>query len=457
MIATASSPTATPTPLWLVDGTRLVFNLHPGQTKAWDSDRRFVLMLAGTQSGKTSFSPLWLWREMVRKGPGDYLVVTSNFPLLDMKLLPAFRDLFENTLHIGHYHTTGTGLRLLDITPQGAARLWPDNPDRDKPARIIFGSATNPEQLESATALAAVLDEAGQKQFTQDSWFAILRRLSLAQGRVLLPTTPYNLGWLKVQVYDRWKAGDKNYDVVQFDSTVNPAFPREEYERARDTMPAWKFDLFYRGIFAKPAHLIYADYTDSYRSLGGSMVADFPVPPEWPRHVGIDFGPVNTAVVVLARDPMTSILYAVWEYHQSGRTVSQHVQALLAHLHGAEVVSWYGGAKSEEQSRIDWQMAGVPVLEPDVSDVESQIDKCVSQFKAKTLYVFESLMGMRSQLGSYSRKLDAAGEATDEIEDKASYHFLDAFRYGVHGVRHSRHYGPGGVRPVQSRSFMRMV
>jgi len=25
--------------------------LHPGQAKAWDSDKRFVFMLAGTQGG----------------------------------------------------------------------------------------------------------------------------------------------------------------------------------------------------------------------------------------------------------------------------------------------------------------------------------------------------------------------------------------------------------------------
>lgn len=36
-------------------GLRL--NLHPGQVRAWRSTRRFVIVLAGTQSGKTSFFP----------------------------------------------------------------------------------------------------------------------------------------------------------------------------------------------------------------------------------------------------------------------------------------------------------------------------------------------------------------------------------------------------------------
>lgn len=33
-------------------------NFHPGQERAWRSTRRFVVVLAGTQGGKTSFFPI---------------------------------------------------------------------------------------------------------------------------------------------------------------------------------------------------------------------------------------------------------------------------------------------------------------------------------------------------------------------------------------------------------------
>jgi hypothetical protein len=36
---------------------KLRFNFHPGQWRAWQSLKRFILVLAGTQSGKTSFGP----------------------------------------------------------------------------------------------------------------------------------------------------------------------------------------------------------------------------------------------------------------------------------------------------------------------------------------------------------------------------------------------------------------
>ena len=64
-------------------------HMHKGQRRVWQSGRRILLMLAGTQSGKTSFGPHWLYREIQRCRQGDYLVVAPTFPLLDLKAIPA--------------------------------------------------------------------------------------------------------------------------------------------------------------------------------------------------------------------------------------------------------------------------------------------------------------------------------------------------------------------------------
>lgn len=44
------------------DGT-IQFFLHAGQARAWNSRARFTAIVAGTQSGKTVFGPVWLLRE----------------------------------------------------------------------------------------------------------------------------------------------------------------------------------------------------------------------------------------------------------------------------------------------------------------------------------------------------------------------------------------------------------
>src|SRR5690606_16041801 len=42
----------------------LSLDFHPGQWDAWDSAKRFIFVIAGTQGGKTSFGPHWLYREI---------------------------------------------------------------------------------------------------------------------------------------------------------------------------------------------------------------------------------------------------------------------------------------------------------------------------------------------------------------------------------------------------------
>lgn len=404
--------------LWSVTPSgELRLHLHAGQARAWLSLRRFIFMLAGTQGGKTSFGPHWLHREIRRRGPGDYLAVTSTFPLLKLKMLPEFLSIFRDTLHLGEWRAVD---RVFEFSHE--------------PTRVIFGSATNPESLESATAKAAWLDEVGQDDFRLESWEAILRRLSLHQGRALGGTTLYNLGWLRQQVYNRWLEGDPDLDVIQFESTLNPMFPPEEFERARRSLPAWKFNLFYRGQFAKPAGLIYSDFVDGYRERGGHKVRPFEIPPEWPRHIGLDFGAVNTARIILAHDPAADVYYLYGESLEGGKTTAEHAASALAAVAGTNVRTWHGGSKSEVQQRLDWQAAGVPAQEPDVADVEAGIDRGIALFKTSRLYVFDTCRGVLDELGTYSREVDGQGEPTEKIRNKETFHRLDAFRYVVQGV-----------------------
>jgi hypothetical protein len=391
-------------------------NLHPGQARAWQSERRFVAVIAGTQSGKTSFGPLWLLREIQRRGPGDYMVVTPNYPLLQKKALPEFLRLFRRRfLHtkgkipqpIGHFHKMNSAFEMNDGS------------------MIFFGHATDPESLESATARAAWLDECGQTKFKLESWEAVQRRLSLNQGRVLMTTTPYNLGWLKQQVYDRWAAGDADYDVIRFESTMNPVFPPAEMERARQTLPAWKFDLFYRALFSRPAGLIYDAFDDARHK-----VPRFKIPDAWQRYLGLDFGGVNTAGMFYAEEPASKRLYAYREYKAGGRTAAEHAEALLQ---GEPMVPiCVGGSKSEEQWRNEFRAAGLPVREPAISgpdSVEVGIQRVYEVHKAGQLFVFADLAGYLEEKLTYSRELGPDGQPTEKIENKETYHYLDAERY----------------------------
>lgn len=386
--------------------------MHEGQSAIWESKARFLSMQGGTQLGKTVFGPVWLHQEMEERGNGDYLAVTATFPLLRLKMLPELKYEFCTLFKWGEWKA---GEKVFESRER----------ERGGPAqRIIVGSATNPESLASATAMAAWLDEVGQHQFKREAWEEILRRLSLSRGRVLMTTTLYEFGWYKREIYDRWKAGDPDYYVIQLDSTVNPAFPKEEYERAKATMPRWKFNLFYRGIFERPAGLIYDSFDEEV-----CKIKRFALSPGWPRYVGHDFGPNNTAALWYAQDPGTGYLYAYREYHAGGLSAFDHAQKMIALSRGENIIRRTGGANTEDGWRESFTAAGWPIVKPRMREVEAGINRVYGWHQQNRLFIFDDLVNYLDELGTYSRKLDDNYQPTLEIDNKSRYHLLDCARY----------------------------
>lgn len=425
----------------------LRWHFHKGQYKLWQSNRRFLLALAGTQGGKTSFGPPWLYREIQQRGPGDYMVVTPTYPLLEAKALPEFLRLFDTWLGLGKFHKDG---RKFVFSEDGARRTFKTYNPRTMPeVRVMFGYATDPESLESATAKAAWLDEAGQNKFKLPSWEAILRRLSIHMGRVLLTTTPYNLGWIKQKLYDRWLAGDPDIEVSRFESIMNPLFPREEFERARRDLPRWKFNMFYRAMFERPAGMIYDCFNEKLHK-----VPRFAIPQEWKRYLGLDFGGVNTAAVFYAEEPKTNRLFLYREYKAGGRTAGGHAKAILE---GEPMIPYcVGGSKSEDQWRDEFKAGGLPIREPDISDVEVGIDRVYGAHQRSEILVFDDLDGYLDEKMSYSREIDDNANPTEKIADKNSFHFMDAERYIIGWLRKSsgpsaRKIGVSGLYKNRSR------
>lgn len=396
-----------------VENGKLTVSLHPGQTKAWDSKRRFVFIIAGTQSGKTSFEPLWLDREIKEKGNGDYLAVTATYDLLKLKFLPELQNYF--------CHLFGWEYSASERT------IW----RQDKPrmfTRIIMRSADAEGGLESASAKGALFDECGQDGVKVSAWEALQRRLSLSEGRVLGGTTPYNLGWLKTQVFDLWRAGNADFAVIQFKSIMNPVFPKSEYRRAKNTLPTWKFKMFYDGEFTRPAGMIYEDFSQNH------IISPFDIPAAWSRYLGVDFGAVHTAKIYLAMDPASRIYYLYREDLDGNMSTAQQV-ASVKQYNENNLIAW-GGAKSEIQQRTDWSAAGLYVGEPPISDVEAGIDRVISLLKEHKLFIFSTCTGIIDEFGTYSRELNESGQPTEKIKNKNDFHRLDGLRYVASGINY---------------------
>ncbi len=405
-----------------------------------------MLVLAGTRSGKTAFAPWWLWREIKAKGPGDYLVAAPNYPLLEKAAYSYLLDAFSTKLGIGK--SNGGAKGRIEITKAGERELW--GADQDRPTRIMFGHADAPESLEAAQYKAAWLDEAGQKQFKRESWEAIQRRLAIDKGRAIFTTTPYSLNWLKTEVYDRAKrvedakakklpfaAIDADYEAVNFISIDNPAFPLDEWERARGTMQPWKFNLFYMGIFTRPAGAVF-DCFDRDTMVCRSFV----IPEHWVRYTGVDFGYPNHSTVYVAEEVSqieqegqpqrlfnTGRFHVYREYRpQESRQASEHVKYMQR---GEIRLPEYsvGGAMSEQNWRDQFAAHGYPIHEPDQRDVEVSLDRTYQLLAEGRLIVHESCPRLIEELMTFSRVVDDAGDVTNDLDDEPSYHGIASLRY----------------------------
>jgi hypothetical protein len=416
-----------------------VYKFHPGQWKAWHSKKRYTCIFAGQQSGKSSFLPWWLYREVydpiIGKGGGDYLAITANFPLFDTAFLPNILEVFVDILGYGRYWPGSKIVELMDPT---TGQFWAKNAKDRMWGRILLMSAAA-GKIVSVTAKAAIVDEAGLPEYTATIWSDIKARLSVHQGRAAIGTTVYDLGWMKTALYDPWSAcrriGQEHpmIDVVQFDSTENPAFPAEEFEEHRRTLPKWQFEMRFRGLFSRPAGAIYDCFDRDVH-----VIEPFKIPDHWRRYGGLDFGGVHTAAVFLAEDPDTGTLYLYREYMAGNRKAADHTKHLLRGE--KEPPRFFGGSQSEDQWRREFRAAGLTIGTPqkDLRDVEVGINRVYAFLKDAMLKIFNTCTVVIEDLVSYSRKLDDAGDPTEEIKDKSTYHAADACRYILGSMKKAR-------------------
>jgi hypothetical protein len=193
------------------------------------------------------------------------------------------------------------------------------------------------------------------------------------------------------------------------------------------TLSGSRLMRLYHGLWAAPEGAIY-DVFDEEKHV----VASFDPPPIWPRIVGIDPFGAHVAAVWLAFDSRNGILNLYREYLEPfGLTTAGHAENVKKMTRGESVFAWVCGAKSERAWRLEWEAAGVPVVEPPIADVWVGIDRVYQLLKEFRLVVHDCCTGLLSEIGDYRRKLDKRGQATETIEDKSAYHLLDATRYAV--------------------------
>ena len=161
-----------------------------------------------------------------------------------------------------------------------------------------------------------------------------------------------------------------------------------------------------------------------------NWINPFPLPKEWPRYSGHDFGGANPAALFIAQDPATGYFYAYQEYLPGGgRSTAQNVEEFKRITEGTNVLKRCGGSHQEDEVRQGYTAHGWPIQEPKLSSVNAQIDRVRALMELNKLFVFKSLFHYHEELMSCMWKPDEQGRPTNEIKDEKRYHLCAAARY----------------------------
>ena len=365
--------------------------------------------IAGTGGGKTLLCYFFLHSRMETFPGNTWLFVEPTFDMLGKVILtssdPGRQSFFDYFRLVGHHP------RWISKKTHILATDW---------GQIYLGSADNPDSMQGAPVKGAALDEAGlMSVFAYDTG---RQRCAMMGGQLLLATTPYNLGWLKTEVWD--KRG-KDIHAERWRSIDRPGFPMESFERERELLPAWRFAMLYEGRFEYPAGLIYNMFDEKV-----CVIPRFEIPKNWLIHTGHDFGGANPAALFTAQDPGTGEFFHFQEYLPGGgRSTYDHVQEFKRITNGYNVVNRVGGSHQEEEIRQGYTSQGWVISEPKFRLVEEQINKVIGMHRLNKIKVFSDLRHYLDEKRTFSRRLDSENHPTEAIDREASFHLMSAERY----------------------------
>ena len=355
--------------------------------------RKYLAIIGGTGTGKTHFLPIWLYIQITSHPGEEFIVSSPTIPMLKRNPIKYIERFLKQNNISYEFNKTDMIMKINGST-------------------VYFISAKDADRMQGIHAKAIIGDEAGL--FERHWWDTAVQRVAYKKGKILLLTTPYSLNWLKTEVYDRFLQGHQDYYVENPTSIDNPFYPKEQYHKAKETLPDWKFKMLFEGKFTKPAGLIYPQY---------EIVERFPIPTEWNKYRGVDFGFNNPfAVIWIAENPKTGEYYIYKEFKKSNMDIEDMYHVLSKE---PDLITYADPASKEVLESL--KKRGIRIR-PAKKDVLAGISYVHSLFKSRKLKVFKSCKLTIDELETYQWETDRAGNVIDKPK-KENDHLLDGLRY----------------------------
>ena len=409
----------------VIDGER-VYELHEAQSAILTSNKRFLGAIAGTGGGKTALGPLWVMKQIqrvvdsamtgerdLRQEPLLGMVVAPTHPIKARATAPTLVAMLKGTDFEGVY----TPSTLQYVLPG----CWlPEGTWLDSIGTIWVLSADNPDGLEGGQFDFIWADEAGQ--FKYGAMVAIEGRTGLKQAPVLLTSTPYGMNWMKYKFLDRAKNGDPQYFVRQWKSIDNPAYPKEEYERARRSMSPARFNQRYNAQFARMSGLVYPDI-QSCRASPALVLKMLEEPGR--RFGGLDFGWNDPFCCLAAHQTADQHLWIWFERYKRKCPIGEHASRIPL-----DVIYWADPSRPDHIREL--QVASHSVRKAN-NDIVLGVDAVNARIYAGTLHISEVCTALWAEAEEY-RYPEKDDEAVGDKPIDSFNHAMDPLRYMIMGI-----------------------
>lgn len=300
---------------------------HTKQMDILHSQARFNAAIAGTGGGKTVVGAYWcliqIQRAILRYGKCTGMIIAPTYKVLSRATVPTFLDATKYTDIEGNWkdHTGYFESKSKYVLPHDWGVIWCQGAD-------------NPGGLEGGQFDFVWGDEGGQ--FKKATFEAITGRTGAKQAPILITTTPYGLGTLYDTWYKEYLNGNTDYNFQIWASVVNPAYPQEEFERAKRRLSPEKFSERYEGKFMQLEGLVYPAFHRCRIQMSSDELKVL-LSKRGKIYGGMDFGwndPFCALLGFLEAD--TDILYIFYERYKSQTTLEEHANALPKSICGKQ-------------------------------------------------------------------------------------------------------------------------
>lgn len=376
----------------------LDIKLHKEQWAAFNSNKQFIAVVAGVQSGKTFLGSVWTQKKVSEFPDKNGLIAAPSYKILNQSTLEKFFNLFPFYRNFYKQH-------------KGVIEL-------PKGGNIFIRSADEPLGLEGMTLNWAWLDEAGMMR--KLVWQVIRSRVSITSGQVLITTTPYALNWLYHDFFLKWKNHeDEDLDFYTWKSINNPFFNKEFYDKEKSRLSEQEFARRYEGEFTKITGLVYELKENNIIEPTKIVIPDKVI-------AGVDWGyrnPSAISVIIIKG----GIYFIVDEFYETEKTTSEVIHKAKIFQEKYNVNAWY--PDPAEPDRVEeMRRAGLYVMETN-KNLKYGISKIQQLIRENRLFVFSTCQNTLEEFNYYRYDEDKASDEPIKEND----HLLDAIRYAIIG------------------------